>query len=127
MYVKDLRTKKVDHHEPLLTFVGWLAEKHPYERGEVDPVLFPRLFEICRRSRVLTRGRHWCDFCPKEKKFNPKATLGDTTLRLGSGEILVAAPGSDVVYYAPDMICHYIAEHGYRPPDKFVQAVMSAE
>ena len=32
-------------------------------------------------------------------------------------------PGDGFLWTAPSMIVHYIADHGYRPPDAFLTAV----
>lgn len=32
-------------------------------------------------------------------------------------------PGRDVWYAAPITILHYIAEHAYRPPDEYLEAI----
>ena len=29
------------------------------------------------------------------------------------------------VYAAPTLIWHYVTEHGYRPPDEFIDAVLA--
>jgi hypothetical protein len=34
-------------------------------------------------------------------------------------------PTKECVYVTPSMIAHYIRNHGYRPPDEFIVAVMS--
>jgi hypothetical protein len=45
---------------------------------------------------------------------------------MGNGEIRV--PGlSGVVYVAPVLVAHYVEAHNYRPPDEFIQAVLSAD
>jgi hypothetical protein len=44
------------------------------------------------------------------------------TLALGDAEIRVGGENG-IVYAAPTLICHYIHEHGYRPPDEFLAAV----
>jgi hypothetical protein len=34
-------------------------------------------------------------------------------------------PSGDRIFFAPEMISHYVERHGYAPPDEFVSGVMS--
>ena len=34
-------------------------------------------------------------------------------------------PAGDKIYYCPEMIAHYVADHAYLPPPEFVQAIMA--
>lgn len=43
-------------------------------------------------------------------------------IKLGSAEIHVKAADGRT-FAAPDLICHYFAAHGYRPPEEFIEAV----
>jgi hypothetical protein len=43
---------------------------------------------------------------------------------LGSAEIRVPS-GNGTIYVAPNLIIHYIREHGYRPPDEFIRALLT--
>jgi hypothetical protein len=36
----------------------------------------------------------------------------------------VFVPGNDKIYVAPELILHYIDQHGYSPPAEFQQAVL---
>jgi hypothetical protein len=48
-------------------------------------------------------------------------TVDRHEIRLGNGEIRV--PGANgLVYAAPTLICHYIDEHEYGPPEDFLHA-----
>jgi hypothetical protein len=42
---------------------------------------------------------------------------------VGGAEIRVAAP-SGVIFAGPDMIIHYVMVHGYKPPEKFPDALL---
>ncbi|MEU3075515.1 hypothetical protein [Streptomyces laurentii] len=62
------------------------------------------------------RGFHVCNLCLRARSGAPR----------GNGEIRV--PGeSGITYAAPDLITHYVAAHGYRPPQVFVDAVLAAD
>ncbi|GAA1555537.1 hypothetical protein GCM10009678_43190 [Actinomadura kijaniata] len=94
--------------------VGWLSDEQPFPRGTPPDGLLPALRWLTEGQGVnLTRGWHWCELCaPKGEEVT------------GNGEIRVpGAPG--VVYAAPVMITHYVAEHGYLPPAEFVTALLA--
>lgn len=55
-------------------------------------------------------GFHVCHLC------NNDASSGDITLRFSSGRAWVM----------PDMILHYIAEHGYMPPKEFQEDIWTS-
>ena len=64
-------------------------------------------------------GFHHCGFCPPDPVVN---TFGN----LSSGDVnLTFANGNRWVM--PDMILHYVADHGWRPPQKFIEDVMNGE
>jgi hypothetical protein len=45
---------------------------------------------------------------------------------LSSTEIRVVGRDGRV-YAAPGLVCHYVAAHGYQPPQEFVEAVMAMD
>lgn len=65
----------------------------------------PRPLLFARKSR----GFHVCPFCSQDAP------------ETGNGEIHVA--GTDCVYVAPALVGHYVTNHGYRPPEAFIEAV----
>src|SRR5262249_16801875 len=95
--------------------VGWLHPDHPYSDGEVSPEFrshIRRFVEKWQSSAIalgfpFAPGLHECDFCRKAR---------------GVGNFGVPCGGS--LFVAPEMVVHYIEEHGYRPPDEFVAALL---
>jgi hypothetical protein len=60
----------------------------------------------------------------------PEVGAGAVTVEVGAGatylgtaEIRVASDDG-ICFAAPTLIYHYVAEHGYRPPEQFVEAVL---
>ena len=53
-------------------------------------------------------GPHNCELC---------------AAHLDSGEIIV--PAGELLFVAPTMVAHYVAQHEYLPPLAFVRAVMA--
>jgi hypothetical protein len=108
--------------EPIALNVGWLDSEHPWTRGPVAPARIALLTRLCvEQAMNLMRGWHQCDFCeihPVEIEF------GDDRVPIGHAEIRVHGRGG-VVYAAPQLICHYVADHGYQPPTEFLEALDS--
>jgi len=97
--------------------VGWLAADRPYSTGECPPGFVARLRELARASEAVMRGLHFCELCPGPDDQPRKPC--------GTGEIRVRGAGP-VVYAAPVLAVHYVAVHGYRPPDEFIAAVLGS-
>jgi hypothetical protein len=69
-----------------------------------------------------TRGWKECAFCAGEPPV--EVDVDGERSPVGDAEIRVTGTG-DRRYAAPTLIVHYVAAHGYRPPDEFVDAVMA--
>jgi hypothetical protein len=92
--------------------VGWLERGHDFAIGDVPDGLVPAISRLIRNvvPECSSMGFHWCDLCVERGA-------------IGSTEVYVADGG--VAYVAPGMVMHYIAEHRYRPPAVFVEAVFA--
>jgi hypothetical protein len=91
--------------------VGWLEKDAPYDQGPVPDGFAERLASLVRQPINRMRGYHTCPFCGRAA---------------GNGEIHVKSLiARERTYAAPVLIAHYVATHGYRPPDEFVDAVMA--
>jgi hypothetical protein len=111
--------------EPMLN-VGWLSKGQPFRRGPVPLAFAHELRMLVRNPVELTRGRHVCEFCePPLDLISAFPTYEDVweMFRCGNGEIQVRG-SSGVVYCAPELILHYVAEHQYQPPQEFIDAVL---
>lgn len=109
-----------------LVNVGWLGAGHPYSTGAIPEDLVVKLARLCRRGVQRTRGLHRCEFCvqPEGSSRKPPTSSRDAEgeFIVGGAEIRVAGP-SGVTFAAPDMIIHYVTDHGYKPPDEFLVAL----
>lgn len=117
----------LETHEPRpLINVGWLSAEHPYPTGVVPEELVAKLGRLCRNGVRRTRGLHRCEFCarPEGVALRPPISARDDEGQfiVGGAEIRVVGPAG-VTFAAPDMIIHYVTEHGYRPPDEFLDAL----
>ena len=113
----------------LLT-VGWLEPGHEFPTAAdgrdcgLDPVFWQNLVTLAADHAVaVTRGVHGCRFRHLfEADFQYGAVYGTRVLYLGSAEIrVVAADGRRLT--APTLVVHYVRDHGYQPPEAFVEAV----
>lgn len=106
--------------------VGWLDDQHDFPRGSVSDEVSAKLFALCRTQVNQTRGFYRCLLC-RDKGLNRdlglKVMRGGVTLLLGSAEIRVHSK-SGRSYACPNMIYHYIKDHGYKPPEEFINAVV---
>jgi hypothetical protein len=59
---------------------------------------------------VLFMGIHECTLCPKDSR------------KVGYRNLLI--PTRHLLYVAPELIIHYIEDHGYQPPKEFIGAVL---
>lgn len=122
MYIPDLSPYQF-LKQPRCVAVGWLDGAHPFEQGEVSQAFVERLWAFCKRRVNGLLGKHGCDFCPPSKIHHPD-TFGEDWMHLGTAEIRVF--GNDtIVYAAPNLIYHYVVKHQYRPPEEFIQAVLT--
>jgi hypothetical protein len=103
-----------------LRAVGWL-ERPEFPTGTVPKECIGKLV-VALRGGIFSdghRGSHSCGLCGKSL---PEVTWKRRRLTLqGHGHYLVQL--GKVVYMAPALLLHYILEHGYCPPEEFVEAV----
>jgi hypothetical protein len=131
-YYKDLTDYAYfARHEPLRPMprnIGWLSIDMPYDKGDTSQEFKDRLLEFCRDEFIvhIARGFHACEFCNLSDWYSTQSNAyGEQAhwASIGDGEIRVL--GKTAVYAAPALVYHYVVEHGYKPPDEFVDAVLS--
>lgn len=63
-------------------------------------------------------GFHVCEYCkPESENRFSNMSSGDTTLTFSSGR----------TWMVPDMILHYVVDHGWLPPQEFIGDVMNSK
>jgi hypothetical protein len=95
--------------------IGWLHPDHAYTKGEVSAAFLSRLkqFVACggKSAEALYFGAfggfHTCEFCGQ-----------------AHGICNFGVPSGPILFVAPEMLVHYIEQHGYSPPAEFVEAVL---
>lgn len=111
--------------DPCVLNVGWLDNQHSFPKGTVPDTVLATLFALCKKPVNMTRGMHSCQFCPGSGQGRVAERNG-IQIGLGAGEIRVKGL-SAIEYASPTMIYHYMKEHGYHPPQEFIDAVSRME
>ncbi len=93
--------------------IGWLDSAQPFLIGETSEEFQLRLATLCSRKVNQTRGFQSCPFCLGPNRPNSSAEMRVTRVSR--------------TYAAPSLIDHYVAVHGYRPPDEFIAAVLAVD
>ncbi len=96
--------------------VGYLDITEEYQKGPVSQNFINKLKIAWNTGGVLASlGYHECEFCEGKNK----ATSGS--------EKMLRDEVNKIEYRFPQMIFHYIEEHGYQPPEDFVLFVMGLD
>jgi hypothetical protein len=106
--------------------VGWLEKGHDFTRGAVPSGFLERLLERCRHPAIRHRGAHLCEFCPSLEHAQAacvRELANGERVFVGSGFIRVH-PKQGLAFVAPTLVFHYVQDHGYLPPQTFIEAVM---
>jgi len=103
--------------------VGWLEKGQEFNLGPVSPSFLQALGSLYKERKNQTRGYHFCPFCT-EPDFGLATEINGQWIKLGSAEVHVSSTAG-LHFVAPDLIYHYIVAHRYRPPEEFIDAVLS--
>ncbi len=114
-FFQDMGTTSMLAAGEYVRAIGWLHPDHPYTKGEVSGEFLARLKEFVARSGKSAEalylpgacGFHTCEFCGK-----------------AWGVANFGVPCDGLLYVVPEMIVHYIEQHGYCPPEEFVTALL---
>jgi hypothetical protein len=114
-----------DGIRPETKTVGWLSREHGFEKNVPSEHHLDLLWDFCTVRIVQMRGFHLCELCENPEHNHFRVDRNEKTLELGSAEIRVF--GNDgTIYAAPNLIYHYVRDHGYRPPKSFLTALESS-
>jgi hypothetical protein len=95
-----------------LIAIGWLGKEVTFETGPISEQFFCKLKELCSApwQPIASAGFHFCELCQFDApRFSEN----------------VFVPYRGKIYVAPAAIVHYISTHWYRPPQIFVDAVLT--
>jgi hypothetical protein len=116
-YFADLDTATQIARGSHVRAVGWLSAKHSYRTGAAPAGFVDRLRSFCAGwgdsvealQWPVAGGPHTCELCDE---FRASGNLG--------------VPAGAILFVAPQMVAHYVEQHGYLPPQEFVDAVLAA-
>ena len=114
-----------------LVNIGWLDADHSFATGLLPDGLLERLEELAKVRVRQSRGEHHCELCIRDlggeayfRRLEPATRNRELqTLPRESAEFRVKGRG--VVYAVPQLAIHYLAAHGYLPPEEFREAVLA--
>lgn len=93
--------------------IGWIGNQQNFTKGEVSEEFIKKLEEVERADEYTSekhRGHHSCELCD---------------VRLGS--IVKKIEHNNICYKFPGKISHYVRDHKYKPPQEFIDAIMSLQ
>ena len=129
VFIEDgavLARRRRPWQKDILAF-GWIDPRHHHRTGPCPQAVLLALEKLALRPVDRTRGFHACPYCPRPEgaRWGFMATKYRTAageeLELGSASIAVEVDGQ--TWKAPNLVVHYIKEHGYLPPDDIVRAL----
>lgn len=91
--------------------VGWIGKEENFTTGEVSKEFIKKLEEVERSDEYTSerhKGFHRCELC------------GDI---MGTQVKKIEYDGK--CYKFPSKISHYVKDHKYKPPQEFIDAIMS--
>jgi hypothetical protein len=124
MYIRDLSSRTYNNHvhgEFKYRSVGWLGSSVT-RHGATNPEVVGRLRELKAANQLpdLWRGLHTCAICVRE--IGRSAVVAKRGESSDKGEFYVEL--DNIRYVLPNMVLHYISQHGYQLPDVVEQAVL---
>jgi hypothetical protein len=108
--------------------IGWLQADQPWTAAPAPEGFASRLLAIIDAQDVNSMlGHHECDLCPTSLPlshpwYEPRP--GHQRASVDTSEIRVPA-NDNVAYAAPHLVGHYVTDHGYLPPQPFIDAVLA--
>ena len=110
---------------PRTLAVGWLATGQPFTSGSFPDDAFACLVDLFRSPDLVAFGVHYCELCsPTANDDLDGAGLSGI---VPDGSTVILVEGADgTVYAAPELIQHYVRDHGYAPPQEFTAALRRA-
>ncbi|MBB6521853.1 hypothetical protein [Pseudoteredinibacter isoporae] len=133
---------------PSVKNIGWLGVESEYSKGIVREDLIQKLREITfldlKNDEDIKTGNYEkeksinvhcmhvrgspysCPFSQASIEYNPSGLglyKGNSTMKAGVNEICIPSLKSGEFYSFPTLLLHYITEHGYCPPQGFLDAL----
>ncbi|HUF04288.1 MAG TPA: hypothetical protein VMM38_08945 [Aridibacter sp.] len=116
-YYKDLSKRCMAASGWHVRAIGWLDEAHRFRKGRTSEEFREKLRAFAEKASISMDtlgwgyyfGLHTCELCEEY----------ESGLNFG-------VPAGRLLYVAPEMVSHYVDRHRYRPPKKFINAVLAS-
>ena len=118
-YFQDLTPYVYDGRNSSCLNIGWLDGRE-YNMGECPKEFIDNLDTVISSNQFVSarhKGFYTCDLCDKSIHHREK----------GKSSTILTINDDGRCYSFPKMILHYIKSHNYKPPQEFIDAVMSLE
>ena len=107
-----------------LVAVGWLEPGYPFARGQPDLALVETLVKLFGSyGRSFFAGGHACGLCLEAAGGPAAPAKALRNLPMGYKDLFLAIPNRAAFFAVPELITHYIAFHGYQPPEGLREAL----
>lgn len=133
-YYEELSPYQYEMSSPAIEVrnVGWLDKTHQFTNGEVKINFLAKLKELIFSSRgscnIIVnklRGSYECPVCGE---YGLKISNEQREFSLGSAELWIPDSTVHDHYFATfGLIIHYIEDHNYQPPQKFIDSVLALD
>ena len=153
MYYPDLSVYRIGRNEkgytiyPSIKNIGWLSPEFNFNTGSVSEefcfnlkeLLFvgiannehrrnANLSEIIINENYVRSPPMNCPICNDSVVIKPNKGgyyTGEKSKHLGNSEIEIYDLENNISYCFPTLIYHYVEEHNYVPPQRFVDAIVN--
>ncbi len=102
---------------PHVRAVGWLDDTHEFTKAEIPQQLQVKLRQYSDNWDKSTAALEW----PAAAGVHECELCGDYSSGGNFG-----VPSQEHLFVCPQMVCHYVEIHGYRPPEVFLRALEAA-
>jgi len=130
-------SEESEKNDPLYC-VGWIGRGENMPVGEVPDLFLDKLYGLCN-SNIFEKYRSAtpCLICfPNMKKMREAmfnvggieayASHSEKNEKILLGSSILLIEGKAENYICPDLLWHYVSDHNYKPPQKFIDAVFDA-
>lgn len=102
-----------------LLAVGWLEDLPTKSKEKLPRGFIPKLKKLIAETEEIWKYMGWHD-CTLCERTSPRLKVDDHPTSWKN----IIVPSAKKIFVCPELIVHYIQDHGYVPPKCFVDAVM---
>ena len=102
-------------------YVGWLSKNIDFQKGKMDLGFLEKL-KSQNNQREIDCGIRSYDYCELCVSPNTLEQFQEVFYR-GKSKGYLHIKSNGKKYRSPGMLVHYMEEHGYLPPEEFIEAL----